>query len=364
MKLRYIFAALLCLCVLITPAAAAGGSGTAANPYIIETAAELQSIQNNLGAYYRLANDIDLSGVTWTPIGSESAGFYGSFDGNGKTIKNLDLSTSTQSSGFFGMVTSGAVIKDVTFQDCSVTSTSSRCGVVIGSFIMSSSAHKTAVISNVDLVRCSARASSDSVGCLVGIISIYAEVEITDCDVSYSKAESASSINAGCLVGVCTGTSSPEITRCNVLYSHARASTDNVGCLVGACYGSASLVIDSSSAQNSIAESASSISVGCLVGVCAGPSSVNVLNSEAVNCLAKGTSYVSGIFGRSADSSSVITAQMCKVTDCTIVATSDYAGGIAGRVNNGATGTFTECTVTDSTIIASGYAAGICPAYS
>lgn len=39
--------ALLCLFLLATPAAAAGGDGTAANPYRIETAAELHSIRSS-----------------------------------------------------------------------------------------------------------------------------------------------------------------------------------------------------------------------------------------------------------------------------------------------------------------------------
>lgn len=330
MKLKYeILIALLLVACIVVPASATGGSGTASDPYRIQTAAELQSINNNLGAYYILMNDIDLSGRTWTPIGTSSVGFHGSFDGNGKTIKNLALSSTSQSAGFFGGVTSGATIKDVTFQDCSVTSTSSWCGVVIGSIIMSSSAHETAVISNVDCVRCSASVSG-------GVV--------------------------GCLVGECYGPSSTEITRCDVLYSHARASSANVGCLVGDCNGASSLVIDSSTAQNSIAESASSAAVGCLVGTCNGPSSVNALNCDVLNCLAKGTNYVGGLYGMNWAGS--FAASDCTVTDCTIVATSNYAGGIAGRIASGQVGTFSGCTVTDSTIIASGYAAGVCPAYS
>lgn len=333
MKIKYgILLALLLVACIVMPASAAGGSGTASDPYRIQTATELQSINNNLGAYYVLMNDIDLSGITWTPIGTSSVGFHGSFDGNGKIIKNLALSSTSLSAGFFGGVTSGAVIKDVTFQDCTVTSTIPWCGVVIGSIIMSSSAHETAVISNVDCVRCSASSSDGVVGCLVGQISTSADVEIT---------------------------------RCDVLYSHARAKSAHVGCLVGECYDSSSLVIDSSTAQNSIAESTSGNAVGCLVGSCHGDeSSVNALNCDTVNCLAKGTNYVGGVLGLCNNYGSVITAQMCEETDCTIVATGNYAGGIAGRCTSATTGTFTGCSVTDSTIIAKYYAAGICPAYS
>ncbi|MCK9577505.1 MAG: hypothetical protein M0R51_16495, partial [Clostridia bacterium] len=61
---------MLCLIAataLILPVSAAG-TGEVDDPFVITTATELQSIQNNLTAYYVLGNDIDLSGVTWTPI--------------------------------------------------------------------------------------------------------------------------------------------------------------------------------------------------------------------------------------------------------------------------------------------------------
>ena len=44
-----------------------------------------------------LGADIDLAGIEWTPIGSatQEHGFMGNFDGNGKTIKNLTMTTLT-----------------------------------------------------------------------------------------------------------------------------------------------------------------------------------------------------------------------------------------------------------------------------
>lgn len=362
-KITLLLSLLYLACLLIAaPAAAAGGSGTTADPYQIETAVELQSIQNDLSAAYILMNDIDLTGITWSPIGSSSTPFFGSFDGNGKTISNLTISSSAQNNGFFGSLTSGATIKDLTFTDCSVTTTISWCGVVIGSIIMSSSAHETAVISNVDCVRCSVSTSAPYVGCLVGGIYTSAVVEIVDCEVSYSEAESTNSDSVGCFVGSCRSSSSTEITRCNVLYSHARASSYQAGCFVGGCTSASLLVIDSSTAQNSIAESSSSYSVSCLVGQCNLAASVNALNCDVVNCLAKGTDYVGGLYGMNWAGS--VAASDCTVTGCTIVATSNYAGGIAGRIASGQVGTFSGCTVTDSTILATTYAAGICPRYN
>ena len=54
----------------------------------IRTVADLQSVTNNLGATYELMNDIDLSGVSFEPIGSVDGwyAFTGIFHGNGHKI--------------------------------------------------------------------------------------------------------------------------------------------------------------------------------------------------------------------------------------------------------------------------------------
>ena len=90
------------------PAFAAGGEGTKQNPYIIETAAELDAVRNDLSAHYRLGGDIDLTGYLsdggegyekwgvegWQPIGTASSPFTGSFDGNGHKIIGLWINCS------------------------------------------------------------------------------------------------------------------------------------------------------------------------------------------------------------------------------------------------------------------------------
>ncbi len=59
----------------------------------ITTAAQLQAVNDDLDGNYVLMNDIDLDGVTWTPIGMNSF-FTGKFSGNGKVVKNLTISQS------------------------------------------------------------------------------------------------------------------------------------------------------------------------------------------------------------------------------------------------------------------------------
>lgn len=56
----------------------------------ISTPEELLNISDDLSGSYYLANDIDMSGVAFTPIGpSSSSPFTGTFDGNEHVIKNL-----------------------------------------------------------------------------------------------------------------------------------------------------------------------------------------------------------------------------------------------------------------------------------
>ena len=104
-------------------AAFAGGSGTAADPYLITDGAQLAKIAKDVednvtvykDAYFRLENDIDLSAHRWNPIGvwkwyengaSENKTFAGFLDGNGKTITGLivDERTEKNSAGLFGNI--------------------------------------------------------------------------------------------------------------------------------------------------------------------------------------------------------------------------------------------------------------------
>lgn len=141
----------------------AGGTGTAEDPYLITTAEELARVaaltygeeavyegpMGNYdvyaaleGVYFRLENDIDLDGYTWDGIGgwatrqTESGNtvydeykFMGVFDGNGKSVSNMD--------GYYGLFGSTglfAEVRDVTVASGYVTSqgTSTFTGGIVG----------------------------------------------------------------------------------------------------------------------------------------------------------------------------------------------------------------------------------------
>lgn len=99
MKLHFPFKNLIVACAVVvfglcfTPEAAAlSGSGTQEDPYLITTPGELEEIHQDLDGYYRLAKDINLIDIDWTPVGSTAHGaFTGTLDGQGHTISNLIL---------------------------------------------------------------------------------------------------------------------------------------------------------------------------------------------------------------------------------------------------------------------------------
>lgn len=80
--------------------------------------------------------DINMSEITWTPVGSSmntGEGYSGNFDGNGKTITGLTVNNGTGNLGFFGGLAQGAKVHDVVFTGANIIGdASSSAGVVAG----------------------------------------------------------------------------------------------------------------------------------------------------------------------------------------------------------------------------------------
>ena len=92
------------------------GSGTEADPYLVETAADLNGVRDYLSAHFKQMADIDLSGYeNWEPIGIDDTPFGGIYDGNSKKVSNLVITQVTPHAptGLFGY-TSNAVISNLT----------------------------------------------------------------------------------------------------------------------------------------------------------------------------------------------------------------------------------------------------------
>ena len=137
------------------------GDGSVDNPYKISTAAELAWFRDYVNgtivdedeaagtthpsASATLTENIDLSefchavGTTyttelsWTPIGNSDNQYQGTFDGNGKTIRNLYINATSDYTGFFGEAHEGGCIKNITFDNAKVKSTSDySTGILVG----------------------------------------------------------------------------------------------------------------------------------------------------------------------------------------------------------------------------------------
>lgn len=79
-----------------------------------------------------LREDIDLGGVDWKPIGTETNSYIGTFDGNGKTIKGLKITTSDENAGLFGYIGVGGTVKDVTIKGAELKSENVNLAAVAG----------------------------------------------------------------------------------------------------------------------------------------------------------------------------------------------------------------------------------------
>ena len=80
-----------------------------------------------------LTDNIDLTGIDWTPIGKDDNKAYtGTFDGNGKTITGLTVTGSDRYTGLFGFIK--GTVKNVVLTEINITSGTFVGGVAGWSF--------------------------------------------------------------------------------------------------------------------------------------------------------------------------------------------------------------------------------------
>ena len=99
------------------------GAGTAADPYRISTVGQLQEMRNALDAHYALAGDVDASATpAWNteqgfePVGSLEHPFTGGLDGQGFSIRGLNINrfaAVTRHIGLIGYAGPSAIIQHV-----------------------------------------------------------------------------------------------------------------------------------------------------------------------------------------------------------------------------------------------------------
>lgn len=198
---------------------ALSGSGTAQDPYLVTSAADLQSLSKAVnhntkytvskkafeGKYFRQTADIDMAEVqNFEPIGiATSSTFCGIYDGNGHSISNLTVNRrDNQNTGLFGIMGKQTALLNLTFINPTLSSTKTYTGTaaaqsagiirnvkVQGADISGSTSYVGGVVGSstgiIDNVWCSGSVSANSfLGGIVGasnghIYNAYSEADIT-----------------------------------------------------------------------------------------------------------------------------------------------------------------------------------------
>jgi hypothetical protein len=188
------------------------GSGTLVAPWQIISAADLATLATNvntgtayLGEYFKLMNDIDLSGYpNWDPIGKNAGSFFhGFFDGNNKKITGLTITGTTGYFGLFGYILSNCEIKNLTIENCAITATTEHVGALVGYVVHDDP------LAAIRITNCHSSGSVEGnkyVGGLIGLIDVYTGTDGTDPDnnvfiTSCSSSAVVSGIEVDCYIG-------------------------------------------------------------------------------------------------------------------------------------------------------------------
>ena len=238
-----------------TPSRPSIGDGSADKPYKISTAAELAWFRDYVNgttvdegekpgtthpsASAELTENIDLvefchakdgtkytEELSWTPIGNDDNMYRGTFDGNGKMIRNLYINAISEktdfydNAGFFGYLDGGS-IKNITFDNAKVMSTGNYyTGVLAG-------VAGSCIIEDIKTLASCSVEGIDNVGGIVGM----AKGNISNCE---NHAAVKGAVCVGGIAGWYDGSdnSITSITSC-ANYGVVTGSGNNVGGMVG-----------------------------------------------------------------------------------------------------------------------------------
>ena len=245
------------------------GEGTSGKPYLIKTAADLAKLaelvnggNGFVGKYFKLENDLDLSGIDpngddsgWVPIGNTSNSFNGSFNGGGHKITGLTINRKdTDSQGLFGYIYGGTV-KNLGVVNASVTG-NIYVGGVVGNVYQSTleNCYSTGKVSGSEIIG--------------GLAGGFASGTVKNC---YSTGEVSGSNTLGGIVGLLANFDA-KVTNC-----YSAASVTGTGKEVGGVVG----YLNMSSVENCYATGIvrGATQAGGVVGYAYG----TVTNSVALN---------------------------------------------------------------------------------
>ncbi|MFV1883403.1 MAG: T9SS type A sorting domain-containing protein [Balneola sp.] len=204
----------------------AGGNGTKADPYQVNTPAHLNNMRFFTNKYFQQTAEIDIdannpssdyynSGSGWSPIGSSSSAFSNYFDGNGYTISGLFINRSgTDNVGLIGYGSSDTLI-NIALIDVNITG-NNVTGALIGRGTSSTYISGSYASGKVT--------GSDDVGGLVGLLDTGSKI-----DSSFSVTSVSGTTNiAGLIARTANG-----VTVTHTFAGGAVSGSNGVGGLVG-----------------------------------------------------------------------------------------------------------------------------------
>ena len=262
------------------------GSYTVTTAEGLKNIAELVNEEWKLDINITLTDDIDLKGIDWTPIGIDyNHQYIGTFDGNGKTITGLTVTTSDQYAGLFGRIGTGGTVKNVVLEDVQIT-------------------------------------SDNSLG-LAGGVAGWSYGTIENCSVSgrVSGTLFAGGVVGSQLVGSTTGCSSSATVK-GVIFAGGVAGATNSGASLTGCYATGSVSVANNTTSAAYA--------GGVVGS-------NGASSTLTACYATGS-----VSGSGSGSGTIYTGGVTGTNDCgtltacyhakgTVSGPTGTTGGVAGR---------------------------------
>src|SRR5262252_6420414 len=185
---------------------------------LVNTASDLDAVRTNQSGTYALGTNITFDpNQTFTPIPN----FTGLFDGQGQTIANLTIASTTQNVGLFGTIASAGEVRNLNLTNVSVNSSvnSQLVGTLAGT--------NAGTISNVSASGAvSSTGANSAVGGLVGANA----GSITDSSASVAVSSAGANSTVGGLVGANAG-SITDSSASGAVTSTGANST--VGALVG-----------------------------------------------------------------------------------------------------------------------------------
>jgi len=392
-------------CELYLTVNAVQGNALCTNP--VENTVELYTARDllmfaeevNSGTNYKdwtivMMNDIDMAGVTMAPIGTLAGGrdFDGTFDGSGKTLKNLTIvGTDVHGTGLFGSndeYNGQTVVKNLTIDGANISGPKN-----VGAFIGMSYAGKVenCCVKNSTIIATGEKRASTLVANAVSKVSI-TNCQAIDCTVvarenaaelfANIREDSTNKNNTATRVNVITATA---ITTAEDLVAFAKDVNEN-----GNSYAGKTVMLMNDIDLNNVAwtpigqaggDSAKTYFQGTFDGNGKTISNLTIGESSWEKGSNDGQNFATGFFGFIDMGSTTIknvtfdkanveghhwvgvvagymtgTVSDVTVTNSTVTssyktsaADGDKAGGIVGYLNQGS---ITGCTVSDSTVTA------------